>query len=72
MRPRVFHRTDTRVSFGFEIPLPHECTRVGGTKTAVVGIDRERIYPTKCVPFGSTDTFHNEEVWYDVYVHRLP
>ena len=26
----------------------------------------------KCIPLGSTNTFHEEEGWYDADVHRLP
>ena len=71
MRPILFHRTDTRISSSFKISLPHECTRVGGTQNAVVGVDIKIIYPTKCVPMGSTDTFHEKEGWYNEDVHRL-
>ena len=27
---------------------------------------------TKCVPLGSTNTIHQEKVWYDADVHLLP
>jgi len=39
------------------------------TKTSIVGIDRERIYLTKCVPLERIDTFREEEGWYNAYVH---
>ena len=72
MRARLFHRTDTRISFGFQIPLPHECTKVGGTQTAITRVDRNRVYLTNYVPLGSTNTICKEEGWYDVDVHQLP
>ena len=64
-RPRIFHRNDTRINSVFKIPLLHECTRVGGTQTAIVGVDRKRIYPTKCVPLERTYTIRKEKkmVW---------
>ena len=71
MRPILFHRTDPRISSGFQIPLPHECTGIGGTQTIVAGVNRERVYPTQCVSLGSTDTIRKEERWYDADVHRL-
>ena len=43
MRPRLFHRTDTRISYDFQIPLPHECTKISGTQTAVARVDREMV-----------------------------
>ena len=36
-------------------PYRMPCTRIGGTQTAVAGINRERVYLTPCVPLGSTD-----------------
>ena len=71
MRLLFSHRTNTRVSFRFKSPLSHERTRVGGTQTAVARVYLQGIYATECVPLGSTDTFHKEEGWYDVDVHRL-
>ena len=72
MRARIFHRIDTRISSSFQIPLPHECTKIGGTQTAVAGVDRERVYLTHCVPLGRTNTICKEERWYDANVHLLP
>ena len=71
MRPRLFHRTDLQISSGLQSPLPHECTRIGGTQTTVVGVNREGVYPTKCVALGSTDFVHKEEGRYDVDVYLL-
>ena len=72
MRPRLFHRIDPRISFGFQSPLPYECTGVVGSQTSVEGVDRERVYLTHCVSLGSTDNVRKEERWYDADVHRLP
>ena len=55
-----FYRTHTRITSGFQIPLPHECTRIGGTQTAVAGVYTERVYMTQCVPLASTNTFRKE------------
>ena len=63
MRHKFFHRTDTRISSGFQSPLLHECTKIGGTQTVIAGVDRKRIYPTKCVPLRINDTFCKEEGW---------
>ena len=60
MRLRFFHRINPRISSSFKIPLPHERTRVGGTQTAVVGVNRGRVYPTQCVSLGSTDIIHKK------------
>ena len=72
MRPILFHQIDPRISFGLQIPLLHECTKIGGTQTAVVGVDRERVYLTQCVFLGSTNTVYKEEMRCDVDVHQLP
>ena len=72
MRPKIFHRTDTRSSSRFEIPLPHECTRIGETQIAVARVPREEVHLTKCVPLVSTNTVCQEKGWYDADVHRLP
>ena len=71
MRPRLFHQADPRISSYLQSPLPHECTRIGGTQTTVVGVNRERVYLTQCVPLGSTDFIHKEEGRYDADVHWL-
>ena len=42
---------------------------MGGTQTVVAGIIREGVYPTQCVPSGSTDFVHKEEGWYNADVH---
>ena len=68
-RPRIFHRIYPMISSSLQSPLPHECTKIGQTQTAVAGINRERVYSTQCVPLGSTDFVRKEEGWYDVYVH---
>ena len=56
--PRILHINYTRISFGFESPLLHECTRVGGTQTTIAGFDWKRVYLTKFVPLWSTHTIH--------------
>ena len=69
MRHGIFHRTDPRISFSVQIPLLHDCIRIGGTQTAVATVNRERVYPTECVPLGSTDFVRKEEGKYDADVH---
>ena len=69
LRPRIFHRTDPGISSRLQSPLLHECTRIGGTQTIVVGVNKERVYPTQCVPLGSIDFVPKEEGKYDSDVY---
>ena len=69
MRPRRFHQTDPRISSDLQSPLSHGCPWVGGTQTAVAGVDQERVYPTQFVPLGSLDFVCKQERWYNADVH---